>query len=414
MTELPERSVFRQLCLAAFAIVTACVRDPAGLPGLGAPTEHASPAALGSGEPFLVTGRGGTLLLSWLEPRDSGHELRFARLAGEAWSASRAIASSNRLFVNEADFPSILEMSDGRLVAHWLERSGPGRYAYDVWLAESDDEGATWSSPVRPHHDGTETEHGFVTLFETPAGLGAVWLDGRNYANADPRDPGPGAEMTVRFTTRPAGRAPLPETLVDDRACDCCQTDVALSAAGPVLVYRDRSPVEVRDIVIRRLIDGRWTDAAPVHRDGWVFPGCPVNGPAVAASGNRVVVAWFTAARDTAMVKAAFSDDAGASFGSPVRVDSGDPVGRVDVVLLADASAVVAWLERSAEGARVLARRVGASGSSSPATAVFESRAQRPGGFPRMAVVGDRLFLAWTQPGEPARIRVASLVNPLP
>ena len=34
--------------------------------------------------------------------------------------------------------------------------------------------------PVSPHHDGTQTEHGFASLFQAPgAGLGMVWIDGR-------------------------------------------------------------------------------------------------------------------------------------------------------------------------------------------------------------------------------------------
>src|SRR3712207_8194276 len=60
-----------------------------------------------------------------------------------------------------------------------LFRSGPGKYAYDVRIAQSADGGATWSPGVVPHRDGVPAEHGFVSLW--PAGgdsLGAVWLDG--------------------------------------------------------------------------------------------------------------------------------------------------------------------------------------------------------------------------------------------
>jgi len=34
--------------------------------------------------------------------------------------------------------------------------------------------------PFLPHHDWTQTQHGFASLFELPGnGLGLVWLDGR-------------------------------------------------------------------------------------------------------------------------------------------------------------------------------------------------------------------------------------------
>jgi hypothetical protein len=50
-----------------------------------------------------------------------------------------------------------------------------------------------------------------------------------------------------------------------------------------------------------------------VHSDNWKIDACPVNGPAIAATGRRVAVAWFTAANDTARVKLAFSSAARAS-----------------------------------------------------------------------------------------------------
>jgi hypothetical protein len=44
-----------------------------------------------------------------------------------------------------------------------------------------------------------------------------------------------------------------------------------------------------------------------VHADNWTMPACPVNGPAVAARGNDVVVGWYTAAGDMAALKLARS-----------------------------------------------------------------------------------------------------------
>ena len=83
-----------------------------------------------------------------------------------------------------------------------------------------------------------------------------------------------------------------------------------------------------------------------------------MNGPAIAASGRRVAVAWFTGAANTQRVKLAFSGDSGEIFGEPVTVDDGSPVGRVDVVLLDDGSAIVCWLEKLPSGGEIRARRV--------------------------------------------------------
>jgi hypothetical protein len=293
------------------------------------------------------------------------------------------------------------------LAAHWLRRSGPGRYSYDVMLTQSRDGGTTWAAPLRPHRDGTETEHGFVSLFPHDGVLGAVWLDGRAFDGAGH---GHGAsEMQVRFTTiRPDG-ALSHEVLLDDRACDCCQTAAALTSLGPLVVYRDRSADEVRDIAVTRLVDGTWTAPRTLHEDNWVIPGCPVNGPAADAEGDRVAVAWFTAAAERPRVQVTFSDDAGASFGEAIRVDDGDPVGRVDVLLLAPGVALVVWLENVGEAAELRGRLVAASGRIGPARAIAATSAERASGFPRMARSGDDVLLVWTQAGEPSTVRAAVL-----
>ena len=39
---------------------------------------------------------------------------------------------------------------------------------------------------------------------------------------------------------------------IDARVCDCCQTDAAMTSEGAVLIYRDRSDDEIRDLLRRR------------------------------------------------------------------------------------------------------------------------------------------------------------------
>lgn len=384
--------------------------DPGAPARLGEPVAVAMPAAAGSGEPFLAAAPGGELLLSWIEATsDSTHALRFARHAGAAWSAPVTVAEGRDWFVNWADFPSIVQLPDGSLAAHYLQRSGPGTYAYDVWLTRSVDGGTTWSSPLRPHRDGTRTEHGFVSLFPHGDGLGAVWLDGRAYEGAETSSGGHGGEMSLRFTTLSPRGEPAPETALDMRTCDCCQTAVAVTDAGPVVFYRDRSPEEVRDISVVRLEAGGWTAPTPVHQDGWRIDACPVNGPAAAARGSALAVAWFTAAQDTPRVLVAFSNDAGATFSAPVRIDDGAPVGRVGLVLDEDGTAFVSWLENTAAGADIRVRPVTSTGRAGEAAVAASTSAARASGFPRLALRDDHLWLAWTEPGEARRVQLARL-----
>lgn len=376
----------------------------------GAVDSLSSPAAPGSAEPNLGVGPEGVVYLSWIEPAEDGrYALRFASLEDAAWSTPRTVAEGDDMFVNWADFPSLLPMGEGRLAAHWLQR-GEARGSYGVRLVQSTDGGVSWSKPVTPHRDDSPTEHGFVSLWPSGDSLAAVWLDGRGYAPGSGGEHSPGNEMTLVSTTVASDGGLGAEQLLDARTCDCCQTAAALTARGPLVVYRDRSPDEIRDIAAVRLVDGRWTEPAHVAEDGWEIAACPVNGPAVAARGDTAVVAWFTGARDTARVQVARSTDGGASWHAPVRVDGGSPVGRVDVLLLGDGSALVFWLERTGgEEAELRLRRVRADGATEAPITVARSDAARSSGFPRLAASGAWVYMAWTQPGAPSGIRVARM-----
>jgi hypothetical protein len=238
-----------------------------------------------------------------------------------------------------------------------------------------------------------------------------VWLDGRNLKDVkegeEEKGPLP-VSMTLRYAAVDAEGRVSDEALLDERVCECCQTSTALTSEGPVVVYRDRSETEVRDIyVVRRQGDG-WSAPRPVFADNWEINGCPVNGPSVAADGRRVAVAWYTEAGGEPRVKVAFSEDAGATFGGPARVDDGDAMGRVDVLVLPDGSALVCWMSGKADGGAIKARHVSHDGALGPVAVVAQTDVSRSSGFPRMARIGGDVYFAWTEFAKPTRVRIAT------
>ena len=365
-----------------------------------------SPAAPGSAQPQLtVSARG--VLLSWIERTADLATLKFSERKGDAWTPARTVASGRDWFVNWADVPSVIRLADESLYGHWLQKSGPDTYAYDVRLARSTDDGQTWTPSFTPHNDGTKTEHGFASLFQMPgAGLGLIWLDGRAM-KAGHGEHGGGGDMSVRGAIYDQKGKQISEGPVDLRVCECCPTAAAVTADGPIVAYRDRSPSEIRDIYVSRLVAGKWTEPVPVHRDNWQIAACPVNGPALSANGKTVALAWFTAKGDQGHTYVAFSTDSGKSFGQPVQLDDVSALGRVDVALLDDGSAAATWIEFADGKAQFKMRRITASGERSPAITVSGLAASRASGYPRMARFGNELIFAWTESGTPSKVLTA-------
>lgn len=361
----------------------------------------------GSGQPQLNVSTRGTML-SWVERTGETATLKWAERTAAGWSAPRQAASGANWFVNWADVPSVVRLPDGSLAAHWLQKSGSGTYAYDVRLAFSGDDGRTWSKDVTPHSDGTQTEHGFGSLFAMPdRGVGLVWLDGR--AMTPGHGEHGGGDMSLRFGAFGRDRAQKIEAAVDTRVCECCPTASAVTADGPIVAYRDRAPDNTRDIYVARLVNGKWTEGAPVHEDGWIFPACPVNGPALSARGRDVAIAWYTGANGAPRSFAAFSSDAGKTFGPPILLDGNGSLGRVGVALLPDGSAAASYIAVTPDKrAEFRVRRIERGGAASAPVTVAAIDAGRTSGYPRMALSGNELVFAWIEGTRPTQVRTAA------
>jgi hypothetical protein len=365
-----------------------------------------TPAGDASAQPQLTASKDG-VILSWLENAGSQTALKFSERTAAGWSEPRLVAFGDDFFANYADVPSVVRLADRTLAAQWLQLHGGSAPGYDLRLARSTDEGRSWSAPFSPHHDGTKTQHGFASLFDTGNGLGVIWLDGRAMKpGVTPDDEGTG-DMGLRSAHFDRAWKQKSEDAVDRRVCECCPTAVTVTTDGPILAYRNRSPDEVRDIYVSRFTGEAWTVPAPVHDDGWKIDGCPVNGPAISASARNVAVAWFTAPNDQGHAFAAFSQDAGRTFGAPVQIDDAGSLGRVEVEQLEDGSAVVGWIELAGRGTAFKVRRVERSGQRSAAVTVTDLGERRNSGYPRLARRGQELIFAWTGNGEHLRVETA-------
>ncbi len=334
--------------------------------------------------------------MSWVEYlNDTTDQLRWVRWTGNEWSEPVTIATGSDWFVNWADFPSLTAFGEGKsLAAHWLQKSAGGTYDYEVRVSISNDKGQTWEPSFVLHRDSIPAEHGFVTM--KPYGddqLMAVWLDGRFTKTDD-------GAMTLRSATFDTGGNLSNQVELDHRICDCCQTDLVVDGEEAMVVYRDRSEGEIRDIsFVRKTADG-WSAPQPVHADDWLIAGCPVNGPAVSKNKAGYWTAWFTGADNVPKVYAARMAPDGQSFGDTLRLDFGNPLGRVDVATIQD-QVYISWMENGEEGEADICLALVEEDGVLYREKIVTTSGARSAGFPVLAVLDNHsLLLSRTQVNE--------------
>jgi len=374
-------------------------------------TYISAPTGLNSSESSLHKADDGSIYISWIETgKNNSSKLLLSKLNdNNTWSEAQTIATGDNWFLNWADFPSVTSFGNN-LVAHYLEKSASDTYAYDVKLTISNDDGNNWSDAITPHTDSTNTEHGFVSKLQMDNdSFLSVWLDGRQMAYAE-QDSTIAKQMTLRAATFNSKGNVENEYLLDGRVCDCCQTDAAMTEEGSIVIYRDRSENEIRDIYYVRQVNSTWTEPKAIYNDNWKITGCPVNGPAISTKKSTVAVAWFTVADNLPSVKVVFSNNNGETFNEPIEIGDVAPLGRVDIELLEDNSALVSWMDTVDGKTSIQLQRVYKSGKLSSVITLAESSESRSSGFPRMVVKDNLAYITWTKVNEGNKLSIETAI----
>ncbi len=380
-----------------------------------------NPANPDSQTPNLFSNDNG-LWMSWISTKDDIDYLKFSKFDKNTWQETKTVTSGTDWFVNWADFPAIA-VNDDQILTNILKMSDTGTYTYDVKLNLLQTVKRSGPSDAIPrkldfilHDDGTKSEHGFVSL--QPYGersFYAVWLDGRNTGGSMDHDShsGHGGAMTLRGAiVTDTGEIRNDEAL-DNRVCDCCQTDLVVTKDKQVIVaYRDRSDDEIRDIKIKkRDKNGDWSSPIIVGNDNWKITGCPVNGPALASYTNTYAVAWFSEAKNNPKVQLSFGNIDRNTLEPPITINSNPTIGRIDLTMISDTQAVVSWIEDVGDDTLIQLIKVDKNGAKGDVLTVSKTNAARASGFPRMAVDGENIVIAYTmlEKDKPSRIEIKTL-----
>ena len=345
-------------------------------------------------QPSLVSGEG-SLSLSWISSNEGNKStLNFSQLKEGKWTNTQTMATGSNWFVNWADFPAHA-INENLILSSYLKKSDSGTYTYDVILSLQKLSGEKVKEDFLLNTDGVKAEHGFVSIIPNHnQGFFITWLDGRNTVDKDLD--GYHKPMTIRFAEITNKGDIIDESELDSATCDCCQTSIAVTNKGPVVVYRDRSDKEVRDIYIARKINGIWEVPTPIHNDGWEINGCPVNGPKVASNSNNLAVSWFTVSNEKPTVNLSFSKSNGASFGTPIKINDDDAIGRVDVAFLNPQEVLVSYIEGDDVGTYLRIKKVSIDGKVSAPITISKIDGGRNSGVPQLEILDNEAFIVWT------------------
>ncbi len=345
-------------------------------------------------QPSLVSNNG-NLSLTWISSdKDMNASLNFRQFKNEVWTNPLSLANGSDWFVNWADFPTHA-ISGDQVLSSYLKKSASGTYTYDVFLSLHKLSGEKVKEDFILNTDGFKAEHGFVSITSNDSdGFLITWLDGRNTVEKDENDNH--KPMTIRFAEITNSGDIINETELDSSVCDCCQTSMTYTNKGPLVVYRDRTEEEVRDIYVTRNIDKVWENPIPIHDDGWVIYGCPVNGPKVVSSSNNIAVSWFTVLDEIPTVNLSFSESYGSSFGNPIKINDLGAIGRVDTAFLNEREVIVSYMEGDDDGTYLRIKKVSIDGTVSKPITISKIDSGRGTGVPQLEILDDEIFIVWT------------------
>ena len=297
-------------------------------------------------------------------------------------------------FINWADFPTHA-ISGDQVLTSYLKKSASGTYTYDVFLNLQKLSGEKIKEDFILNTDGFKAEHGFVSISENNnEGFFITWLDGRNTVEKELN--GNHKPMTIRFAEITNAGDVVNEIELDSSVCDCCQTSITNTDKGPVVVYRDRSDKEIRDIYVTRNINDEWETPVPVYNDGWEIYGCPVNGPKVVSNSNNLAVSWFTVSDGKPSVNLSFSESYGSSFRNPIKINDYTAIGRVDVAFLNDSEVMVSYMEVDDVGTYLRLKKVSIDGKVSEPITISKIDSGRNTGVPQLEILDNEISIVWT------------------
>lgn len=410
--------------LAALLFATACASERPVAEPLAFEALSAQPASTDPG--FARDPGNGDALLAWAGTAGDHWGLYFSRSAdqGRTWTTPVLVAAGPGEVTPHAESSvRLVAGPGGRVAMVWpnsIRVEGRRWPAAMIRFAHSTDGGATWSHPRTLNDDttGAPVSHQFHgAAWSGDSGLVVTWLDerqgsaleiphGEHSTEADATSE-PDAAIYSATSMDFGANWSARNTLLWGQVCPCCRVTLARGPGGRVMsAWRRHYPGNIRDVVVAEATPG--SEVVRVHPDGWVYPGCPHAGPAIAVDSTGIAhVAWFTGKPGAAGVfYQRVGPDGTAILKRPVGLVTGETVPTShSAVAPMGVEALVAWdvLESGDPGIGMALVRV-------DGTIRRRIELKAPGGHhPQLLALQDGVaLLAWTEPaGDGSRVKLA-------
>lgn len=281
-----------------------------------------------------------------------------------------------------------------------------GKSVLTARYTRSTDSGATFEAPRRLStvtdsdlssviHGGFASVAAFGTMGVAPNGnVHVLWIDTRDMK-------GGGDNGSVYgVVSRDDGVTFGPEErLAAGDVCPCCQINVAFDAKSrPLLASRQVTAGNLRSSSVGRADSaGHFTTRVSTGGTPWHLDGCPLKPTAMAVRGTHIYTAAHNGADTPPGVMLSASNDGGKTFATPYAAHPGAQVSDAPALAAVGQRVLVAWHAKTEGPRRVFYRTLDADGSALGAPvelATGEGSTQTPA----LAARADgRAQIAWQQ-----------------
>ncbi len=200
---------------------------------------------------------------------------------------------------NGENRPKIVVGADGTIMLSWTTKTS-NQFTGEIRFSRSVDGGRSFATPRTINDDGLRTGHRFDSLFLTPSGkLYLTCIDKRDMEATLARNEAyPGAAIYYTVSTD-MGATFMPNVRVSHNSCECCR--IAMAAHGEdsvAILWRQIFDDHIRDHAIAVL--GPQGDVSELSRatvDDWYIDACPHHGPTMVpgAADGQYHMSWFSA-----------------------------------------------------------------------------------------------------------------------